>query len=376
MENAELNNPFVVSGYHGPAYFCDRIKETEKIASALKNERNVALISPRRMGKTGLIHHVFRQLREENRDVRTFYIDVFATRNLNAFVNLLGKSVIGRLDDFSEATMKKITAFFKSVRPAFTFDPVTGAPTVTLNTQPEQSETTLEEIMEYMRQSGRRCYVAIDEFQQILEYPETGVEALLRSYTQLLPNVRFIFAGSKKHLMDAMFSEAKRPFYQSTQKTGLHEIAQDVYYDFAAGHFAAVGKCLPNNVFAYIYNLLYGHTWYIQMVLNHLYQMTTGEATERLVDDVTESILEEENATYKTYCESITKVQLSVLKAIASDGLVSQPFNADFMRRHNLSALSSIKQALKSLFNKTLLMKDDNNAYYVYDRFFALWLRQ
>ena len=56
-----MNNPFVTNGYVAPEYFCDREKETEKIVSLLTNENNVALISPRRIGKTDLLHHCFRQ---------------------------------------------------------------------------------------------------------------------------------------------------------------------------------------------------------------------------------------------------------------------------------------------------------------------------
>ena len=50
-----LNNPFVTSGYIAPEYFCDREKETEELLRWLVNENNVAIISTRRMGKTGLI---------------------------------------------------------------------------------------------------------------------------------------------------------------------------------------------------------------------------------------------------------------------------------------------------------------------------------
>ncbi|GBU26415.1 hypothetical protein R83H12_03112 [Fibrobacteria bacterium R8-3-H12] len=47
-------NPFLISGYHSPAYFCDRAAETKQIISALQSGRNISLISPRRIGKTGL----------------------------------------------------------------------------------------------------------------------------------------------------------------------------------------------------------------------------------------------------------------------------------------------------------------------------------
>lgn len=52
---SKLQNPFVLLGYAGEEYFCDREKETEELISALRNGRNITLRSPRRIGKTGLI---------------------------------------------------------------------------------------------------------------------------------------------------------------------------------------------------------------------------------------------------------------------------------------------------------------------------------
>ena len=54
-----MKNPFVTNGYVSPEYFCDREKETAKIVSLLTNENNIALISPRRLGKTDWLRHCF-----------------------------------------------------------------------------------------------------------------------------------------------------------------------------------------------------------------------------------------------------------------------------------------------------------------------------
>ena len=164
------NNPFFFLGYHSPEFFCDRKNETNTIISALHNGRNVTLIAPRRMGKTGLIHHSFYNIKEENAEIITLYMDILSTQNLGDFVKLFAETVLGKLD--------------------FAID-ITSA----------NEESTLKEVFNYLASSEKRCYIAIDEFQQITEYPEKGVEALLRSYIQFLPNVNFIFAGSKKHIM-------------------------------------------------------------------------------------------------------------------------------------------------------------------------------
>ena len=371
-----LKNPFLVAGYHSPTYFCDRENESAKIISALQNDRNVSLISPRRMGKTGLIHHIFYLIHEQDKNIRCFYMDIFSTQNLHDFVVLFGKTVLGKLDDYSETVVKRISSFFKSFRPSFTFDAISGAPTLSLSIQPEQTEQSLQEIFAYLQQSGKRIYIAIDEFQQITDYPEKGVEALLRSYMQFLPNVKFIFSGSKKHLMDAMFSAVNRPFYQSTQKVGLKEIPLEMYRQFAADLYHVHQKTLDVAVFDYIYKEMSGHTWYIQLLLNQLFALQKNNYSVSDVEYLIDDILEEENATFKTYCEIITKGQLQLLKAIAVEKKVSEPFEAGFMKKHNLTAPSSVRLALKSLADKMLILKDDDGSYFVYDRFFSLWLRK
>ena len=188
MKSQELNNPFVVYGYKGREYFCDRVAEKDKIIKGLDNERNITLIAPRRIGKTGLIHHVFSYVREEHPDVCCIYFDILATKTLEQFVQLMARNVLGRLDTPSQSVLKKVQEFFSAFRPTMTFDVVTGMPTFSLDIAKNQGQQSLQRIFEYLAQSDKRCYIEIDEFQQITKYPETHTQALLRSFIQFVPN--------------------------------------------------------------------------------------------------------------------------------------------------------------------------------------------
>lgn len=161
------------------------------------------------------------------------------------FVRLVANTVLGKLDTAPQKTLSRIGQFIRSCRPVFTFDELTGVPKVTIDVAPAEEENTLKEIFEYLGSSEKRCYVAIDEFQQIAEYQEKGVEALLRSYIQFLPNVNIIFAGSKQHLMQEMFTSSKRPFYQSTQLLTIGPVDREAYACFAVGHFAKMACSFP-----------------------------------------------------------------------------------------------------------------------------------
>ncbi len=374
--NESPDNPFLITGYAGQEYFCDRETETAKVIGALGNGRNVTLTSPRRMGKTGLILHVFDTIKRQDKSAVCVYMDIFPTLNLRDFTLLFGKTLLGALDSRTDSAKRQIVEFFRNLRPVFSLDPSNLSPTVSLDLQESKTELGLKEIFDYLANAGRRVYVAIDEFQQITEYPEKGVEALLRSYIQFQTNARFIFAGSKKHLMEAMFSSANRPFYQSTQKIVLRTIPLESYSSFAERLFARGGKQMAEGVFEYVYELMSGHTWYVQDLMNMLYSLPQKTVTKEDVHRVVNDVIEEESSTYKTYCELVSKGQLRLLYAIARAGKVTKPYDAEFMRLNNLTAPSSVRQALAVLVEKGLVLKEDDDSYVIYDRFFSLWLRR
>ena len=368
------NNPFLITGYHGPEYFCDRDTETASIVQAMYNGRNLTLISPRRMGKTGLIHHAYHQLKQQNPDIILLYMDIFSTQNLGEFVQLFASTTLGKLASAPKKTMSRIGKFIKSFRPVFTIDEFTGAPKITVEILPASEETSLKEIFAYLQSSGKKCCIAIDEFQQIAEYPEKGVEALLRSHIQWLSNVNFIFSGSKKHVMQEMFMSAKRPFYQSTQILSIDRIDREEYFRFAANIFTAQHRRLDGETFSYIYDTFNGHTWYIQSILNRLYGYPE-KLDVILVNHAISEILAEFGYVYENLLSTYTTNQIRLLKAVAKENCVKEINAGDFIVRHKLKAVSSVNMSLKKLIDKELIYKT-NQGYIVYDRFMNIWLRQ
>ena len=196
-------NPFIISGYHSPSYFCNRKKELENFLNAINNNRHVTLFSVRKMGKTGLINHLFHHLKKD-KNISTFYVDIMPSRSLAEFVNALGTSIIGKLDSKPVQIIKNAGNLFSHLRPQITFDPLSGSPNVSFLTQNEnETKQTLAELFNYLKKQSakKKIVIAIDEFQQIKSYKENNVEAFLRSNIQQLNNVIFIFSGSQKHML-------------------------------------------------------------------------------------------------------------------------------------------------------------------------------
>lgn len=328
-----MNNPFVTNGYVSPEYFCDREKETEKIVSLLTNENNIALISPRRIGKTDLLCHCFQQPQiKEN--YHTFIIDIYATGSVRDFVNVFSKAI--------------------------------SHPTATLN-----------EIFSYLNHADKPCLVAIDEFQQITKYTDdANIEAALRTHIQRCPNANFVFSGSHRHLMGAMFTSPARPFYQSVTLINLAPISLEKYKEFCRRHFEQGMKTLMPEVVSDLYERFDGITSYMQKVMNILYTMTPqGETcSPAMIDAAIEDILDLASDTYETLLYQMPEKQRAIFIAIAKEGKATAISSSAFVRKYHLISASSVASAVKGLLEKDFVTSD-KGIYQVYDRFFLLWLR-
>ncbi|MGQ0827229.1 MAG: AAA family ATPase [Bacteroidota bacterium] len=370
----ESENPFLIRGYNGPRLFCDRENETNRIVEALSSNRNLTLISLRRMGKTGLIHHSFYHL-NKRKQAFCFYIDIMPTAGLNELIQLLGKEVLGKLDSTPEKLIKKIGTFFTALKPSVKYDSLTGEPSVefTLNNSRE-AQHTIEQIFQYLDSQDRKIVVAIDEFQQIVNYPEKNVESLLRANVQRCKNVNFIFSGSQKKLLISMFSNHGKPFYQSSEIINLESIEKNKYKSFIQKHFAEGKQKIVDESVELILKFARGHTWYVQYACNKIYAKRLKIITPETTYGILIEILKENEVVYYNYRNLLTDNQWQLLKAIAKEGQIKKITSKDFIHKHKIGAASSIKTALTTLIDKEMIFSDQNGNYFVYDVFLSRWL--
>ena len=375
MENLIVLNPFVVGRYVSEKYFCDSEKETEFLIKQVENGRNVALISPRRMGKTGLMQHCFQQARL-NENYYTFFVDIYATSSLAEFVYLLGKTIYETLKPKRTAWAEKFFQMIASLRVGFKLDAVTGEPGFDIGLGDIQTpQTTLDEIFEYLESADKPCLVAIDEFQQIGAYEEKNVEALLRTKIQQCKQTLFIYAGSKRHLMSNMFHSSSKPFYQSAISMGLEPIPMDTYVEFANRLFEERGKHVSHELVERVYAMFDGCTWFVQMMMNELFALTGHDETCDLekLDEARQNVIQSQEASYKDLLSRLAPKQKLLLQAIAKEQIVRGVTSSTFVKKYNLSSASSVQAALKSLLKNDIVTMDDG-AYRVYDYFFSEWL--
>jgi uncharacterized protein len=365
-------NPFIISGYVSPEFFCDREEETGKMLNAIENGRHLTLFSPRRMGKTGLIRHLFYKA-GRRKEFTTIYLDILATTSLQEFSGVFGKAVLTAIGK-KEVIMKKILKQLSGLRPKLTIDHLTGEPSLSFDVNnAREAEKSLDTIFRYMSEQRNRIVIAIDEFQQITSYPEKNTEALLRTHLQTVNNVNIIFSGSRKHILTEIFSSPDRPFYNITEMMEIGIIEPEGYKTFIREKFDKGSVSISENALERVVNITGLHTFYVQYFCNRLFS-EYKKITEDDVDKLLLSILRENEPVYANYLTLLTTMQYRVLRAVALNDGIDNPLSKEFLSAYDLGAASSVSQAIRSLSDKEFVFYSGGR-YKLNDVFLAQWIK-
>lgn len=369
----KINNPFITSGYVSPEYFCDRESEKKQIIEAISSNRNLTLMSLRRMGKTALLRHVENSL--SGRKYELLYIDLLPTQSSSEFLKLLGNSVISARNK-ERSFVDKIIKSLGGLRPVISFDSLTGQPSVSFSvTNPVETGNGIKQLIEVIAQLKKRVIIVLDEFQQINAYPEKNLEALLRSIVQQYPTISFIFSGSNKHMLEAMFTSTSRPFFGSVDIMNLYPITRENYNSFIIDKFRSNGKQIEEPEVNSILDWCRLHTFYVQYFCNRLFSSANDKVSPGMIERIKNEILDSFTPSFVTFRNLLTKTQFDLLKAIAVETRVSRPLAGDFLEKYNFKAASTIKTSLDALADKEMIVYEDN-AWLVYDVFLMRWLEK
>lgn len=363
-------NPFLLQGYAGADTFCNRVTEMAFLKEAMANQRNVTIISLRRLGKTALIRHFF----ASQSNFIPIFVDLYRTTDQEGMVLRIVEEALRQLGKPTSAKLKEVAQVIRSLEFSLNFDPLTGLPELGVSARPGLKQAmALDELFGYLEKQRKPIVIALDEFQQISGYPEKNTEALLREHVQKLRNVQFIFSGSDRRMMQAIFTNSKRPFFQATEPMHLGPIPTEEYATFIITHFKKGRRLISEELAHEGLAWCRDHTYYVQYLFNRLYALALRTYSAVDMARTQESILKERSPEYMTLQRLLSPNQAALLIAIAKEHTIASPTAMEFVIRHQLSALSTVRQSLAVLVDKELVHQDDDG-YRVTDVFFGHWL--
>lgn len=105
---------------------------------------------------------------------------------MREFVYLFGNTLFETLKPRSRKMLDTFVQTVRSLSGEFGYDPITNLPKFSISLGAIQNpEYTLDEIFRYIDLADKPCLIAIDEFQQIVRYPEK----MLKRYCELISNI-------------------------------------------------------------------------------------------------------------------------------------------------------------------------------------------
>ena len=374
-----MENPFVIKAYESKHLFCDREEELQLMMRNSINHTDMTLIFQRRMGKTGLILRLFDELKDVRPDIHTIYMDIFASRNIDDFIKLMAEATMRSFQPRTSLGEKLLT-FIRSLRPQLTFDNITGDPQLQIAYQtPHEKEYTLRGLFDFLDSQGEQIVIAIDEFQQIRDYPEQNMEALLRTYIQQTRNLTFIFCGSKKHVMTDIFTNEKKPFYSSTTFVSLDRISEESYATFIRRLFNEHQRDITDEALQFILDWTRRHTYYTQQLCHTVFANGSVNVTVADVKTACEQLMKQGETVYLQYRQMLTDKQWNYLIAVAKRISVSQITASEFLDAYKIGSPSVSRRLADALVEKGLLNDDisiTGITYTVSDFFLSLWMER
>ena len=373
-----VGNPFTFGDLALDEAFTDRETEVRELCSDLRNGQNVALIAPRRYGKTSLLRRAAQTLMAE--DVLVAEVDLMKTPTREKLAAKLARAIH---DDIASPLVRardrlRVFAGLR-ITPTVTIDPADGTPTFSFSAglRREDLDDTIERLLELPAQlaaeRGRKVVLVFDEFQEVTVV-DPGLPALMRAVFQEQRDVAHVYSGSRRDMMRRLFTDANEPFFRSAKVVELERIDAVLFAEFVAERFAATGRGLADGLATRLVAITGGHPYATQELAYALWEEVPagssagGADLERALG----AVLRSENAHFTLVWEGASRVQRLVLQALAVEP--GRVFGSEYRRRRDLPAASSVQRAVEQLQADELVART-RDGYEITEPFLAEWVR-
>lgn len=367
-------NPFSYGTVVREPYFFDRKEELSRIIQTLTGGNNLVLYAPRRYGKTSLVMKAIREF--EKMGYVCIYFDFMTVYSRESFVEVFSKALLAKQGNLQK-TLKFFAKFVKGVKTSITFDN-SGTPDISINFSDQvvsnHTIDTVIDLPEKLATPDKRYIIVMDEFQDIDKLNGESFENLLRSKIQHHVNTKYLFLGSRTHILNDMFTNKNRPFYNSATTLCLKELPRDETRFFLREGFAKSGIDVQDETTDHLIDQAGNIPYYIQLLASEVWQQTiecTKTATCDVVDGCADKIIEIKSDFYLELFDRQSAYQKKLLKALALDG--KNIFSSDYRRHHRLSVPSTTQKAVFGLISAGIIEKHQHT-YVFSDPFFQRFI--
>ena len=372
-----MENPFVYGQSVLGNAFTNRGKEIDYLFHELQSSARIFLISPRRYGKSCLLHVVKEKL--EQQGLLVAYVDLYKIASMSQLADVYASAIVTTADTRIERAIRTILEVLARLRPKIAIES-TGAPSVVLDYSFQSKESWRElEVVYHLPQRiaqrrKKRFVVMLDEFQEISIIGGELLERQLRAVIQTHTDVSYVFAGSKRHLLYEMVRDEGRPFYRMGEIYNFDKIPEKEMADFVLDKFSQTGYRIEALTAEFILMEMRNIPYNVQLLCHHLWAQTRDVKIVEVEDVVSaiRDLVHTYEPIFGELWDSLTVYQKKLLRAIAlAKG--EKLFSSETVTRYGLEGSSFVSKGL-SLLQKKNLVEKRNDRYEFNDVFFEKWI--
>lgn len=238
----------------------------------------------------------------------------------------------------------------------------------------ELLERILGEVGKFAATSGYRVNIVLDEFQEITRLKESAqVEGLIRGTIQG-QKASYFFLGSRRGILLAMFSDRKRPFFQSAIHLELPPLPLPDAALFLGQLFAKEGKNSPRKICEEIALRVKQHPYYMQRLAHEVYELNKKKISPEDVTKALLKVMDTERYAFEAVLSRLTLPQVRVVRTLAAFP-TREMLSGEFVGRCGLPS-SSVQFARDRLKAEDIIWQEGKNlTWNVVDPVFAMWLK-
>jgi len=368
-----MENPFSYTGIVKGDAFCNRKTELSELLTFTKASQNILLYSHRRYGKSSLIFKLFERLQRQRPKFNTLYIDLYGTLSEKDFATAALTS-LGQIESRLEKLAQLVRGAIQSVKFGVSIDPVSGSPGMSISFDSSYDEAVTVHALKLLGSFSehRKLVVVFDEFQEIANYKQAGFEKRLRAIIQQHDNISYIFCGSKRHILNDIFTNQNRAFYKLAQSYPLEVIETSHYVAWAKKLFEKAGRKIGADLIEEIVSRCENHPMYVQQFLFYLWEQTHTAIIGKTVAETERKVLQASQNEFFNLWDSLSLNQKKTLKLIVlTNG--KDMYYANALQSVGLKAGSQVSRALEKLILSDIVLK--NGYYKIQDVMFKNWIR-
>lgn len=360
--------------------YCNRKKDFHEILKLAQAGRKFVIYAPRRYGKSSLVKNLVGKEFQKKKNCLTIYVNLMEVDSLESIGDRFLQAIKDVLKEKFpyKSFFSQLIESMRGITISISVDPLTQLPSIDLRPTFESDKKNLGQILGALRDLARKyqVFLILDEFQDIADLPQA--QGLLRAELQEFKTTAVAMLGSKKEMLNQMFSNNGSPFFNFGSEMTLSEITVADWVEYFNARLKRNKLRLDETSMQYLCSEMnqvpnsiceVGAHIKDHIILSKLTVMERGDIARAIGD-----LISRKESVYRMQEGFFTESEKSFMKAIAKNNYILKPTEKRVLQQSKLSS-SAVVKIVKRLTDKGWIEFEDSKGYRISDPLFSYFLK-